>query len=63
MRLDDAQGAADYINCLAEEYIEQTSEERWNTYQSTGDWLTRAQAELKKKLEDSENVLADYARA
>ena len=59
----DAKVAADYINLLAEEYIEQTSEERWKTYQSTGDWLTRAQAELKKKLEDSENVLADYARA
>ncbi len=59
----DAKVAADYINLLAEEYIEQTSEERWKTYQSTGDWLTRAQAELKKKLEDSENELADYARA
>src|SRR4030095_15994954 len=59
----DAKVAADYINLLAEEYLEQTSEERWKTYQSTGDWLTRAQAELKKKLEDSEAQLTDYARA
>jgi succinoglycan biosynthesis transport protein ExoP len=59
----DARVAADYINLLAAEYIDLTSEERWKTYQSTGDWLTRAQEELKKKLEDSENVLADYARS
>jgi capsular exopolysaccharide synthesis family protein len=59
----DSKVAADYINLLAAEYIELTSEERWETYQSTGDWLTRAQEELKKKLEDSENQLADYARA
>jgi polysaccharide biosynthesis transport protein len=59
----DARVAADYINLLAAEYIDLTSEERWKTYQSTGDWLTRAQEELKKKLEDSENQLADYARS
>ena len=33
----DAKVAADYINLLAEEYIDQTSEERWKTYESTGD--------------------------
>jgi polysaccharide biosynthesis transport protein len=59
----DAKVAADYINLLAAEYIDLTSEERWKAYQSTGDWLMRAQEELKKKLEDSENQLADYARS
>ena len=55
--------AADYVNTLIAEYIQQTFEERWSVYQTTGDWLTRAQADLKGKLEASERQLLDYARA
>ena len=55
--------AADYVNTLISEYVQQTFEERWSVYQTTGEWLTRAQADLKGKLEASERQLLDYARA
>ena len=55
------QAAADYANTLAEQFIEQTLEEKWALYQSTGAWLTRAQEELRTKLEGSEKQLLTYA--
>jgi len=55
--------AADYINTLISEYMQQSLEDRWSMYQTTGTWLTRAQAELKSKLEQSERQLLDYAAA
>ena len=55
------QAAADYANTLAEQFIEQTLEEKWTLYQSTGAWLTRAQEELRAKLEASERELLTYA--
>jgi capsular exopolysaccharide synthesis family protein len=58
----DPQIAADVANTLAKEYIEQNVEERWNVFQHTGEWLARAQEELKSKLEQSEQKLHDYAR-
>jgi polysaccharide biosynthesis transport protein len=57
------QAAAAYANTLAEEYIEQNAEQRWEAYQNTGDWLDRAQNELKAKLEKSEQQLLDYQRS
>jgi len=57
------QAAADYTNTLAEEYIKRNQEQRWEAYQSTGDWLNQAQNETKAKLERSEKALADYAKS
>jgi polysaccharide biosynthesis transport protein len=57
------QVAADYVNTLAEEFIQQNLEERWSLYQTTGAWLARAQEELKTKLEESEQQLLAYASA
>lgn len=57
------QVAADYVNTLAAEFIEQNLEERWALYQTTGTWLARAQEDLKAKLEESEKQLLAYASA
>jgi polysaccharide biosynthesis transport protein len=55
------QAAAEYANTLAEQFIEQTLEDKWALYQATGTWLTKAQEELKSKLETSEKELLTYA--
>jgi len=57
------QAAADYANTLAEEFIQESLEQRWSLYQGTGVWLERAQQELKGKLEQAEKQLLDYASA
>jgi capsular exopolysaccharide synthesis family protein len=59
----DPQLAAAFANNLVNEYIQQNLEERWNVYQKTGAWLTRAQEDLKQKLEKSEEKLNNYARS
>jgi len=55
--------AARAANALAAEYMEQKLEERWNTFQRTGEWLGRAHEELRAKLEKSEERLQEYARS
>jgi succinoglycan biosynthesis transport protein ExoP len=55
--------SAEFINALAQQYIESNQEERWQAYKNTGSWLSRAQDDLKKKLEDSEVRLAEFAKA
>jgi capsular exopolysaccharide synthesis family protein len=57
----DPQVAADFVNNLVEEYIQQCREERWNVFQQTGEWLQRAQEDLKGKLEKSEERLHNFA--
>jgi capsular exopolysaccharide synthesis family protein len=57
------QAAADFTNTLAQEFIARNNEERWKSYQDTGEWLSRAQGELKNKLEQSENRLQQFAKA
>ena len=59
----DSKVAADFANALAQEYILQNKEERWRAYQQTGEWLSRAQEELRTKLRQSEEKLQAYARA
>ncbi len=44
------------------EFIANSKEERWKSYQDTGEWLTHAQEELKQKVEESERRLQDFAR-
>jgi polysaccharide biosynthesis transport protein len=55
--------AADFINNIGKEFIEQRLKERWEIYQGTSQWLGQAQAELKAKLEASEEALQRFARA
>lgn len=55
--------AADFTNMLAKEYIQNTSDQRWESYKTSGEFLTRAKQELKLKLESSEQKLADFARS
>ena len=57
------QMAADYLNALSSEYIEQNLESRWQTTQHTGEWLARQMEDIKIKLEKSEDALQAYARA
>jgi polysaccharide biosynthesis transport protein len=57
------QVAAQFINSVAEEYIEQRLKERWEAYEGTSKWLMQAQGELKAKLELSEAELQRFARA
>ena len=55
--------AADFVNTLATEYIEQNLEARWESTEHTGEWLTRQLQDLKVKLEKSEAELQSYARS
>ncbi len=57
------QAAADYVNTLVEEYKQHIQDERWDAYQNTGTWMTRAQQELKEKVEQSDQRLAAFAKA
>lgn len=59
----DPQIAADIVNTLISEFVEQNLESRWKTTQQTGDWLTRQMEDVKIKLEKSEDELQSYANA
>jgi uncharacterized protein involved in exopolysaccharide biosynthesis len=59
----DPRLAADFANALAAEFTEQNLESRWQTTQHTGEWLTRQMEDLRIKLEKSEELLQNYARA
>jgi len=54
--------AADFANMLIEEYMASNQQQRWESYQKEGAWLTRAQQETKADLEKAERRLADFAR-
>jgi succinoglycan biosynthesis transport protein ExoP len=58
----DPELAARFTNTLADEFIEQNLESRWQISQKTGDWLARQLDDMKIKLERSENALQNYAR-
>jgi succinoglycan biosynthesis transport protein ExoP len=59
----DPQLAADFVNTLTSEFVEQNLESRWKTTQNTGEWLTRQMEDVKIKLEKSEGELQTYANA
>ncbi|MBX5495119.1 MAG: polysaccharide biosynthesis tyrosine autokinase [Bryobacteraceae bacterium] len=58
----DPKLAADFVNTLANEYIEQNLEARWQMSQRTGEWLSRQLEDMRVKLERSEDALQSYAR-
>jgi polysaccharide biosynthesis transport protein len=55
--------AADFINALADEFIEQNLEARWKSTEHTGEWLTNQLRDLRVKLEKSQDELQNYARS
>ena len=59
----DPQLAADFLNSLTTEFIQQNLEARWKTSQQTGEWLTRQMEDVRIKLEKSEDELQAYAHA
>ncbi len=54
--------AAEFVNTLAEEFIDQNVEVRYQASQRTGEWLKTQLDDLKIKLEKSENDLQESAR-
>ncbi len=59
----DPQLAADFLNSLTTEFIQQNLEARWKTSQQTGEWLTRQMEDVRIKLEKSEDELQSYAHS
>ncbi len=59
----DPQLAADFLNALTSEFIQQNLEARWKTTQQTGEWLTRQMEDVRIRLEKSEDALQSYAQA
>ncbi|MDW8129033.1 MAG: polysaccharide biosynthesis tyrosine autokinase [Bryobacterales bacterium] len=58
----DPKVAAAFANALADEYIRENLESRWNMAQRTGEWLARQLEDMRIKLERSEDALQTYAR-
>jgi len=58
----DPRLAAAFANTLANEYIDQSMEARWQMNQRTSEWLARQLDDMRIKLERSEDQLQRYAR-
>jgi len=54
--------AADYLNTLAQEFIQQNQESRLSAILHTGDWLSHELGDTRDKLRKSEDALQEYAR-
>jgi polysaccharide biosynthesis transport protein len=59
---EDPKFAADFVNALASEFIQQNIESRWKATEGTGEWLNRQIEDIRKNLEKSETELETYAR-
>lgn len=59
----DPQLAADFVNTLTAEFIQQNIESHWKSTQQTGEWLTHEMEDVRIKLEKSEDALQSYANA
>ena len=59
----DPQLAADFVNTLTAEFVQQNLESHWKTTQQTGEWLTHQMEDVRIKLEKSEDELQSYAHA
>jgi succinoglycan biosynthesis transport protein ExoP len=59
----DPKLAADFLNALTDEFINQKLKGRLQTNQRTSEWLGLQLQELKVNLEKSEDKLQDYGRA
>jgi capsular exopolysaccharide synthesis family protein len=59
----DPQLAADFVNTLTAEFVQQNLESHWKSSQQTGEWLTRQMEDVRVELEKSEDQLQSYAQA
>jgi polysaccharide biosynthesis transport protein len=59
----DRQLAANVINALAANYIQENLETRWEATQKASEWLSQQLLSLKARLEKSEDELQSYAQA
>jgi succinoglycan biosynthesis transport protein ExoP len=59
----DPQLAADFVNTLTTEFVQQNLESHWKTTLQTGEWLTHQMEDVRIKLEKSEDELQSYANA
>jgi polysaccharide biosynthesis transport protein len=59
----DPKLAADFVNTLTAEFVQQNIESHWKTTQQTGEWLTRQMGDVRIKLEKSDDQLQSYAQA
>jgi polysaccharide biosynthesis transport protein len=59
---NDANRAAQVVNTLASNYMQQNLEARWEASQMASEWLAQQLLEMKGKLEKSEDELQQYAR-
>jgi polysaccharide biosynthesis transport protein len=62
VRSTDKQLALDFVNTLANEFIEQNVEARRTTTQKVSDWLSGEIEDARIKLRRAENALQGYAR-
>src|SRR6266576_2247561 len=58
----DSELAARIVNTLAQDYIDQNVEGRWQATETAGNWLSQQLVGVKAKLEKSEDQLQSYAR-
>jgi succinoglycan biosynthesis transport protein ExoP len=58
----DPDVSAALANALADEYMTQSVENRWDSTQRTSGWLSKQLGEVKSRLEASEAALQAYAR-
>ena len=59
----DPQFAADFVNAISNELIEQNLDVRWNAARRIADWLSQQMQDLKNRYEKSANQLQTYARS
>jgi capsular exopolysaccharide synthesis family protein len=58
----DPKYASNFVNILAAEFIEGSTEARWEMTQRTSEWLRRQLEDMRVTLERSEDALQTYAR-
>lgn len=54
--------AAAIVNTAAKNFIDRTFERRTSSFSSTSDWLDRSTRELRAKVQQAEQALADYTK-
>jgi succinoglycan biosynthesis transport protein ExoP len=59
----DPKLTADAANTLADQYVQQIQESRWNAASRTGDFLRTQLDGMRKKLQASEDAMQNYARS
>jgi succinoglycan biosynthesis transport protein ExoP len=59
----DPELAADIVNTLSAEFVQENIESHWKTTQQTGEWLTHQMEDVRIKLEKSEDQLQSFANA